>query len=103
MHENDIDWAALPYPAKIDNLGGLAILEDLDVLGAEIADRLARLVRQSEIKLDAAVGIEMRETGITDRQLERGGCPPHAGGKDERSGAQNCERRRTKVLHSSLL
>ena len=72
QHEHDIDRTALPDAAKIENLGLLAVLEDLHIVGAQIADRLAVLIGQAEIELDAAVGIEMLQARIADHHVHRG-------------------------------
>ena len=61
-----------PTAAEIENLGRLAVLEDLDVIGAQIADRLAVLIGQAEIECDAAVGVEMLQARIADHNLHRG-------------------------------
>ena len=47
--KDDVDRAALPDAAEIDDLGRLAILEYFDIFGFEIADRLAVVVGQAEI------------------------------------------------------
>ena len=70
--EDDVDRAALPDSAEIDDFGRLAIFEDFDIFGFEIADRLAVVVGKAEIELDSAIGIEMLEAGITNREgIER--------------------------------
>ena len=71
-HEHDIDRAALTYAAEIENLGQLAILEDLQIIGAQIAHRLAVLIGQSEVEFDAAVRVEVLQAGIADHDLHRG-------------------------------
>ena len=48
--EHDIDRAALADAAKIENLGWLAILEDFDIVGSEIADRMAVVVGETEVE-----------------------------------------------------
>jgi len=64
-HEHDINRTALADAAKIQNLGFLAILENFDVIGTKVADRIAVLIGETEVKLDAAVGVEMLEARIT--------------------------------------
>jgi len=48
-----------PTPRKSIDLGQLAVLEDLHVVGAQIAHRLAALIGQPKIELDAAIRVEV--------------------------------------------
>src|SRR5205823_9618113 len=72
-HEHDIDRAALADAVKIDDLGLLAIFEHLDVLRAQISDRLTVGVGQAEIELYAGVVIKVLESWVSDRNIKCGG------------------------------
>src|SRR5215469_11294883 len=83
-HEHDIDRTALADTAEVNDLGELAVLVNFDVIGPQIADRVAVLIGEPEVELDAAVGVKMFETRVAYRNLEigaRGSCRERQGSK----------------------
>ncbi len=61
---------ALADAAEIDDLGFLAVLENFDVVGTKIADRIAVFIGQAEVELHAAIGVEMFEAGISGSDFQ---------------------------------
>ena len=61
QHEHDIDGTALADSAKVEDLGLLAVFKYFHVVGTKVADRIAVLIRQTEVELHAAVGVEVLE------------------------------------------
>src|SRR5271156_5877218 len=82
-HEHDVDGTALADAAEIDDLGFLAVLEDLDVVGTKTADRIAVFIGQTEVELDAAVGVEVLEAGIPGGDLQARIRRGHPNGESE--------------------
>src|SRR5262249_2892893 len=73
-HEHDVDGAALSDSAKIKNLGLLAVLEDFDVVGSQVTDRVTVGIGQSEVELHSAVRVEVLQSGVADRDLQTRPC-----------------------------
>ena len=69
QHEHDIDRTPLADAAKIQNLRQLPVLIHLDVFHAQIAHGLPARFGHAEIELHAAVGVEMLQPRISDRDL----------------------------------
>ena len=82
-HEHDVDGTALADAAEIENLGFLAVLEDFHVVGTQVADRIAVLIGETEIELDAAVGVEVLEARIAGGDFQTRIGRRHARAKAE--------------------